>query len=495
VTSSVPEHRVLRWLREVIVAPVPLSREHALGLGLVFLLAFAVRSLYAADFAPLMYLPQQPGVRMVARYDETARQILKGEGILYPRQPDPARTGLMARPPGYALYLAGVYRTVGDSLFAAQLVQNVLTSLCCVAIAVVALRLLSPGVGLLAGAIAALSPHLGFASNLVLPDAMSAVPLLGALLLLTRAHPDREGGLWPSAAAGALLGAGAWLRPNVLLLPAFLAVVIVALARDRRRALGHGAALVAAAVAVISPITIRNWVIFGEFVPLSINGGLVIWHGTVEAGGREHGAFKHDPLVAIEEAKRYGKPSYAAWWAEPDGVYRDRERFRRAFAFIRAHPGAYARVMMGRMRDMLSYHSGLAATVALPGDPPPRIEEEPEPHDAPQRLLKQKAGEGFLWPGAAASFLRVPTRLAQQALLVVLLPLVAVGTAVLLLADVRRAGLLLAISLYYLLTESFFWFEWRVVVPMHYGLFTAAAAALAVAATGARHLATRARRG
>src|SRR4051812_8432837 len=74
----------------------------------VFLLALAVRSLYAVDMAPLMYTPQQPGTRMISRYHDAALDILKGEGVLYPRHPDPARTGLLARPPGYSLYLVAV---------------------------------------------------------------------------------------------------------------------------------------------------------------------------------------------------------------------------------------------------------------------------------------------------------------------------------------------------------------------------------------------------
>ena len=48
-----------------------------------------------------------------------------------------------------------------------------------------------------------------------------------------------------------------------------------------------------------------------------------------------------------------------------------------------------------------------------------------------------------------------------------------------------RAGdpglLLLALPLYYLATESFFLYEWRVAVPMHYALFACAAAPLVAA--------------
>jgi hypothetical protein len=62
-----------------------------------------------------------------------------------------------------------------------------------------------------------------------------------------------------------------------------------------------------------------------------------------------------------------------------------------------------------------------------------------------------------------------------------LLPLVLLGVPLLVALDGRRALLLLAISAYYLLTECFFILEWRVVVPMHYGLFVGAAASLVTA--------------
>src|SRR5262245_57789747 len=102
--------------------------EHAGGrlrraawLAAVFLLAFVVRSLYAVDQAPGMYTAEQEGTRMAQRYDDAALSILNGEGILWPRVRDREKTGLLARPPGYALYLAAVYAAFGHSYFAAQL--------------------------------------------------------------------------------------------------------------------------------------------------------------------------------------------------------------------------------------------------------------------------------------------------------------------------------------------------------------------------------------
>jgi hypothetical protein len=66
----------------------------------------------------------------------------------------------------------------------------------------------------------------------------------------------------------------------------------------------------------------------------------------------------------------------------------------------------------------------------------------------------------------------------------VLTPLLAAsvlaGSALLFFVRWRAALLLLAVPIYYLLTESCFLLEWRVVVPMHYGLFVAAGAVISV---------------
>ncbi len=450
--------------------------RRAATLAAVFALAFLVRSLYAVDQAPVMYSPEQTGTRMAQRYDDTAVSILKGEGILWPRVRDERRTGLLARPPGFALYLVAVYETLGRSFPAAQLVQNALTSIGCVLLVLATAQLVSWPVGVTAGVLAALSAQLGYTSALVLPDALSALPLLAALLLLALAHPDGKAPWWTSALAGVLVGAGVWLRPNVVLLPPFLSLVILAVSRDRRRGLVHALALSLAAVLVVIPITIRNYVVFGAFVPVSINGGLTLWQGVADAGGRELGARRHDTLVAEEEAIRYGRPDYLDWWAEPDGIWRDNDRYRRALEVARANPGRYARVMLGRMGEMLDYASSEAPFVGREAPGSASFAGSMRPREG---VPATPADEGrFLAPGRLAAPLRRPLAALQPLLGAVLLPLLVVGTAALAWRDWRRALLLLSVSLYYLLLESPFIYEWRVVAPMHYGLLAAAAAAL-----------------
>jgi hypothetical protein len=236
---------------------------------------------------------------------------------------------------------------------------------------------------------------------------------------------------------------------------------------------------------------VRNYLLTGEVIPISINGGLTLWHGVTDVGGYSAGARRRDQLVMDEEATRYGNPRYREWWAEPDGVLRDRDRFRRSLAVIRAHPASFAGMMVRRMGQMLDYAGGGPAVVeawsrATPEDGSPAPLGEPgaegeEPGDARSHdLARMPRDARFLFPGRAVSLLRFALRPLQQGMLLALTPLVIGGVLVLLAVSWRRALLLLALPLYFLATYSPFLYEWRVAVPMHYALFAAAAAALLV---------------
>jgi Dolichyl-phosphate-mannose-protein mannosyltransferase len=463
----------------------------AIGLG-VFALSLAIRCLYAVDLAPVMYTRDQPGTRMATRYDTAALRMLAGDGLLYPSEIDPAKTGLLARPPGYPAFLRIVYACLGRSFFTAQLVQNVLNAVTPVLIALIGMRLFGPAVGVGGGALAAFSPHLGYASNLLSPDALSALPLAGASLLLARASFEKGPGPGRAAIAGALVGVSAWLRPNVVLMGPFLAVAIVALAQDRRAALRPALVLAATAGLTIVPITLRNYVVFGELVPISTNGGLTLWQGVADAGGERFGARTTDRRVAREEAARYHKPEYAQWWAEPDGIWRDHDRYHRSLEVIEQRPFWYARAMLRRMAAMVSYHSAEAPFVARVGgaERPISVADDEEGSQegdllAPLRIFQRSGAAArppripdavALAPGEWLAPLRPVVRGVQVVAAATTLPLAIVGILALLQRMPRAAGFVAVIPLYYLIFESMFIYEWRVATPMHGYLFLFAAA-------------------
>jgi hypothetical protein len=473
--------RLRAFLEAAVGRTLPLERrKQVLAFVAIFLAAFAVRSLYAVDLGASMYSHRQPGSRMANWYDGAALSILKGEGILFPAQrPDPSDTALLARPPGYPVFLAVVYGVLGRSSFAVLLAQNLLLSLTPALVFLVAARLFSWQVGVVAGFLAASSPHLAYTSNFILADAPSALPALGAILLLLPGRGRETDAARLSflrcGLAGALIGLGTWLRPNLLLLGPFLGLCLLLLFRPWQAAAARGGVLALASLTMIAPITIRNYSLYGELVPVSINGGLPLWRGIADAGGQAYGARHSDKGVMWEEAEHYGDPRYGEWWQTPDGIKRDRDRYRRSLAFIRAHPAAYAGAVLRRMARMFDFQAGDAPLVSPESALAATATPTPREGDEPSWLRPGLSDGACLAPGRVFSWLRRPLRLAQGLSLLLLLPAVLVGLAAVVVLDLRSAFFLLCVPIYYVGLQSLFALEWRMVAPMHHWLVVFAA--------------------
>ncbi len=394
----------------------------------IFGLAFAVRSLHGADIRALAETGDTPAVRMAHRYDAQARGILEGQGILYPRDPDPHDTGPIARPPGYALFLAAVYTSFGRDASRWQRAQNLLDSLAPVLLFLLGEALFGPAVGFASGLVLAVTPHFAYYSNVMLPDEPCVALVLLGVLCVVKGRGRAP--LYWHALAGLALGLSTWLRPNTLALAAFLGLGLLALeprAVARKRAL----VLAGTAAAVVAPITLRNYLVYGAFVPVSTNMGIVLWEGIADAGGARFGAFPADREVARDEARLFGEPRYREWWASPDGIARDRFRVRRSLAVIRENPGWFARAMLARMGQMLDYAD-----------------------NAP----------GFVAP---TSPVRGLVHAAQVGLTGTLLLAVAAGVGLLGLLSPRRALLLGIVPFAYLVLQAPMHLEFRVTLPMH----------------------------
>jgi hypothetical protein len=450
----------------------------ALGSGFLFVVALLVRGLYLEDGVPQLYSAEQDGTRMARRYDDTALAILSGEGILFPKTVDPARTGLASRPPGYPMFLAAVYATFGRSFPLVAAVQGVLNAFAVLAVFLFGYRVFGFSTGFLGGLLVAVSPHIAATSNLILADAISSIPILLAFVVVlpvvqSQSSPRAE--IIRVCLAAFLLGVGVWLRPNVVLLGPFAAVFVFFLLGRNRRALALASVVALGPLLVVSPITLRNWLVFGEFVPVSINGGITLWQGVADAGGKEYGARVWDKQVMAEEAERYGRPDYLLWWAEPDGIARDRDRYRRATEVIKARPLWYARAMLRRMGQMLLFSEGpKELRTAGPALDIPQEEKVPLPGVA--GLDAQIDEAAFARSAGIAFFLRAPLRFIQKFWFVV--PMLAWLGVLMAIRESPKAALLwLIVPLYYLAFESPFLYEWRVAVPMQYFLLPFAAKA------------------
>jgi hypothetical protein len=453
---------------------------------LLFAVSFSIRSLHAVDLQPVMYTKDEPGRGMSGQYDQEASSIFSGRGILVPDNWDPSNTSLLVHAPGYPVFLAVVYMLNRRSYFYAQLVQNIVNSFGPVIMFLLAGELLSWRIGIVSGVLAAGSHHLAYFSNLILPDSLCALPLAAAVYLLVRARGRPRWWIYYGL-SGLMIGLSIWFRPNALLVGPFIAVILVVIARDRRRELRRACIVAAVPILTIVPITIRNYLLYHEFVLISDNTGIVMLEGVANASEGRFGPLPgDDKQVGHMESIWYHDPRYERDWAEPDGIKRDRDRVKRSLSIIIRHPFWFAGSMLGRMRDMLSY---VADADLVRRQPPPKPEFSAdgqllffEQYDiktdvdagvnfsAGRRTLEfcLAFGRDLNWARAGARVLERITKETSE-------PMILLGLPLVLFLSVRRGLLLLAVPLYYLLVQSMLHTEFRYTLPMHYFLFVLAA--------------------
>jgi 4-amino-4-deoxy-L-arabinose transferase-like glycosyltransferase len=195
------------------------------------------------------------------------------------------------RLPLFPAALAVAYKVVGTRSAharwtAGRVLEALLGALAAGLTCLIATRLWGPVTGLVAGGLAAIDPPLVLVGSSLLSESLFIPLVLGAVLAALVFRTDRR--LRWAALTGVLIGAAALTRGNgfVLVIPlAFL----VWNQGPRRRGIRAPALLLAAAVLTVLPWTIRNYVGFHRFVPLTTEGGYILAGTYNSATQHRHG--------------------------------------------------------------------------------------------------------------------------------------------------------------------------------------------------------------
>ncbi|MDQ1638097.1 MAG: hypothetical protein QOF62_1436 [Pyrinomonadaceae bacterium] len=428
------------------------ARRNLLILILIFCTALGVRLLNWQAARHEAFAVQ---TKVALNYKHLAALIrANGVGSLYDASSSTSDPDLLGHPPGYPILLSFIYRVAPDSDTATQLLQMVLDSLSVIVIVLIAFELFPVAVGVIAGFLSALAPQFSWNSILLLPDSLAALPILLAILLITktlrRTSPASERSSMVSIfAAGALIGVSVWLRANSLLLGPFLALLFLVV-RKRGARLRPAVVLLCGALLIIAPITIRNAIVYGKFIPVSLGAGQTLIEGIADYNSDGSlGMPQTDMELIRAEAETAHRPEYANSLFTPDGIERDRARLARGFAVIRAHPIWFAGVMIRRAASML------------------RLER------TPLRLSTTNSGT---WQ----PLVQWPLRAVQKIFITaIFLPLFLIGAGVLVYRrQFQSLALLLIVPCYYFCTQSALHTEYRYVLVIHYFLFVLAAVAI-----------------
>ena len=301
----------------------PMSRC-ALGMaGGLVLLSLAVRLVYLEHSAdnPFFAAP----VVDAHSYCAQARQLAEESWV---------GTKPFWQPPLYPYILAAIYAVSGDLFWTPRFIQLLLGAASCALVFGLGRQVFGTRVGLLAGGMACLyGPSIYFEGEL-LPTALAV--FLNLLLLFILLQPGRGWG--QALAAGLVQGLAIIAVPNAAVL-AFCAGLWYWKSAERavRSKLAWCLLFAATASAVVGAVTARNWVVSGEFIPLSWNGGVNFYLGNHP---------DYDRLVAIRPG-----PAWEALMEQPVAAghvgYADRSAYfyRQAGDWIARAPGDFVRLL------------------------------------------------------------------------------------------------------------------------------------------------------
>ena len=249
------------------------------------------------------------------------------------------------RAPLYPYTLGLALLLLRGSLFGARLLQAAYGALVPVAAYLIARRLSGARGGIVAGAVAALYPFLIYFTNELLIESLVVVLDAFLVLALLRADEVPSWGRW--AAAGAVLGLAALTRPPVLLFApcVFLwtwwraagvpshsaerptrrsALTLLGGRTPLRAAAARFSVFALASVAVIAPVTLRNFALEKDFVLIASQGGVNFFIGNNGASDGASAvlpvlgdAWEYEDCVRIAE-REVGRPLRAsevsAYW-------------------------------------------------------------------------------------------------------------------------------------------------------------------------------------
>lgn len=313
------------------------DRYWHLALLWVFLAALALRMLWLSQYqnSPFFNAPSLD----FSFFDLRAREILRGKWF----------SDSYLFNPLYPLYLAAVYPVFGYDLFYPRLIQALLGASSTLLVYAIAAWTFNKRSGLIAAVLVALYLPLIYYDGILMATSLLTFLVLLSVRIMLRAvdSPHRRSALPLFAASGLVSGLVLLGRPNFLLVAAALAAWLILNRSLPSRGIRMAGALafMAAALLVISPITVHHKIEQDEWVVVAPHGGFNFYIGNhPEATG----AFMSIPGISdlpgrqVEDSRRAAAEALQrpVSSAEASDYWMNRSR-----SFIRSEPLAYLRLL------------------------------------------------------------------------------------------------------------------------------------------------------
>ena len=285
-----------------------------------------------------------PGIQDQISYDALARSLLAGRGYSFPNNWYPFT------PPNtptahwsflYPLYLAGTYAITGYHPLAARLLQGAVGgALLCFLVYKIGRRVADDNTGLVAAGLAAVYGYFIYYNVALMTETFSVVLILLTLYLSIELKENPTPILW--VGLGLSLGLAALLRQTVLLFAPFLLLWLFLELRARGIRWWYFALPVVIIFLVISPWTLRNYLVYREFLLLNSNAGYALYASNNPSLGTDW----RNELVVVPVPKELAGQNEAQL---------DRALTQKGLEFILADPKRYLSLTLNKTLEYVRF--------------------------------------------------------------------------------------------------------------------------------------------
>jgi 4-amino-4-deoxy-L-arabinose transferase-like glycosyltransferase len=296
---------------------------YAIGIGIVFLLAVALRVAF-------WWFQARSGAVQPGDPDEYYRAALH---ILNGGYHD---DGKWLRPPLYPAFLALMFAIGGISVPFALLGQAILSGVGVLAFVLLGMSLFERrDIGLISGLIAALFVPLASFGSVLFAEALFAILVVLGLALINQTLTIQRP--WLALLCGIIWGLAALTRAVALFFIPMAALLFVLFSERNRhvQAVGIAGCMLLGAALIIGPWTLRNYLVHDRLILVDTNGGISMWYGMVQG--------EEDRLQG--EARIYAEPNLAdrqslalslvrAKIVDDPGLFLSRVRYKVASLFL-----------------------------------------------------------------------------------------------------------------------------------------------------------------
>ncbi len=322
---------------------------------LILLISVAVRVLVAVYLGDVVDAP--PLLTDQRSYHALGDRLVHGYGFSFDRGWYPfteANTPTAHWSFLYSLFVAGIYGIFGVHPLSVRILQGILGGILLpITVYAFSRRLFQSAsflrhsvdvekLGLLTAGTAALYPYFILYSATLMTETLYIIALLWSLYLAIRLAecPTLKHGLL----FGISLGTATLLRQSILPWILILAIWLIWTAVRSgffRRMIWILASSGLMLALMIAPFTIRNYLVYGEFLLLNSNAGYAMYSAQHPMQGTDFQEFSAAPMptdmVGLNEAQM------------------DRELMRRGIGFVLADPGRYLQLSLSRVVDFFEF--------------------------------------------------------------------------------------------------------------------------------------------